>query len=246
MVLGVAEFARIMDVLRAFQAKLELTAFEFFSEAALVKVCEAQGLRRPFATVAPFYALLEFERLADADVDRAMELFEHCVGQGWVVDGTLSQSQQQAQNLWRLRENISDTLSRWTPYKNDLSVKVSQVPGFVAQVDEILRGSHPEWEVIWYGHIGDGNVHLNILKPDDLPRAEFVAQCRDVSRQVFQLIADRRGSISAEHGIGLLKKDFLGFSRSDAEIALMRQIKQLLDPHGIMNPGKLLDMDHEA
>jgi FAD/FMN-containing dehydrogenase len=94
--------------------------------------------------------------------------------------------------------------------------------------------------VCWYGHIGDGNLHLNILKPAALLQAEFYERCHAISPQIFARVAALNGSISAEHGVGLLKRDFLGYSRNDAEIALMRALKAVFDPGQIMNPGKLL------
>ncbi len=241
MVLGVPEFASIMEVLACFKASLSLTAFEFFSEAALTKVVEYLDMGRPFDTVTPYYALLEFEAITEQDLEKAIALFETCVENGWVLDGTISQSQQQAANLWRLREDISETVSRWTPYKNDLSVRVSRVPAFMAEVDELIEARYPEWEVIWYGHIGDGNTHINILKPDELSIDDFRQRCEGVSKSVFEIVQRYGGSISAEHGVGLIKKDYLNYSRSKAEINLMRQIKQVFDPNGIMNPGKIFD-----
>ena len=113
-----------MAVLAAFQGSMELCAFEFFSELALCKVVEHQGLQRPFATSTDYYALLEFEQPDEQAMELAMGLFEHCVDQGWVLDGVVSQSVAQAESLWRLREDISETLSRWTPYKNDISVRI--------------------------------------------------------------------------------------------------------------------------
>lgn len=241
LVLGVPEFANIMDVLHAFQSKLDLTAFEFFSDKALAKVIEHSGLQKPFDTPAGFYALLEFEKLDDDTEARAMELFEHCVEQGWVVDGVMSQSIEQLQNLWRLREDISETLSRWTPYKNDIATVVSKVPPFIAEVDAVVSREYPEFEIVWFGHIGDGNVHLNILKPDALSLDEFYQRCHRVSQWVFEIVQRYGGSVSAEHGVGLLKKDYLSYGRSAEEIALMRQIKRVFDPKGVMNPGKIFD-----
>ena len=170
-----------------------------------------------------------------------MKLFEHCLEEGWIVDGTISQNLTQAQNLWRLREDISETIAQFTPYKNDISVKVSAVPGFLNDVDELVSKAYPDFEIIWFGHIGDGNVHLNILKPETLEPAEFFEKCGKVSDFVFDIVKKYGGSISAEHGVGLLKKPFLHYSRSAEEIAYMRAIKQAFDPHNVMNPGKLLD-----
>jgi len=241
LVLGVPDMNAIMSVLQAFRHGMELQAFEFFSQLALDKVVEHQGLQPPFASTAPYYALLEFDCADEPAMDRAMELFEHCVERGWVLDGVISQSVAQARSLWRLREDISETIARWTPYKNDIATVVSRVPEFLAAVESVVNANYPDFEIVWFGHIGDGNVHLNILKPDGLALPEFQARCGEVSRWVFEIVQRHGGSISAEHGVGLLKKDYLLYSRTEAEIAIMRGIKQVFDPHGIMNPGKIFD-----
>lgn len=242
LVLGVPDMPAIMQVLAAFQGEIELSAFEFFSELALQKVVAHQGLQRPFETPTQYYALLEFEQSDDSAMDKAMALFEHCMEQGWVLDGTVSQSVAQAQNLWRLREDISETITPWTPYKNDISTLISRVPDFLAEVETVVNDNYPEFEIIWFGHIGDGNVHLNILKPDSLSVDEFREQCGEVSKWVFEIVQRYEGSVSAEHGVGLLKKDYLEYSRSPLEIQIMKQIKLVFDPKGIMNPGKIFDL----
>ena len=170
-----------------------------------------------------------------------MALFETCMEKGWVLDGVLSQSLSQAQALWKLREDISETLWQWQPYKNDISVRVSKMPAFLSEVDDLVASRYPDFELVWYGHIGDGNLHLNILKPHDLSNDEFVAKCGNVSGEIGLLLAKYEGSISAEHGVGLLKKDYLHYSRSPLEIDLMRRIKKAFDPNAILNPGKLFD-----
>ena len=242
LVLGSPDMAAIMQVLASFQAEIELSAFEFFSELALQKVVEHQGLQRPFDTACEYYALLEFEQPDEAAMEKAMALFEHCVEQGWVVDGTVSQSVAQAQNLWRLREDISETITPWTPYKNDISTVISKVPDFLAEVEAVVNQNYPQFEIVWFGHIGDGNVHLNILKPESLDVDTFREQCGEVSKWVFEIVERYGGSVSAEHGVGLLKKEYLGYSRSAAEIEIMKQIKRVFDPHLIMNPGKIFDV----
>jgi len=241
MVLGVQDFAAIMDVLKCFSADLDLTAFEFFSQQALDKVTAHRGHAAPFETQTRFYALLEFEKTNDAVLDKAMALFEVCVDNGWVLDGVLSQSLTQAQNLWKLREDISETLWHWQPYKNDISVRISRMPDFIKEVDQLVARQYPDFEIVWYGHIGDGNLHLNILKPEALSVDQFHAKCVNVSSEIGQLLAKYEGSVSAEHGVGLLKKDYLHYSRSAVEMDLMRSIKRAFDPNHIMNPGKLFD-----
>lgn len=241
LVLGLENMEATMDVLKAFQGTMDVTAFEFFSEQALRHVMAEKGLQRPFDTESAFYALIEFENTSEAVLEQAMAMFEYCVEQGWVLDGTMSQNSTQAATLWRLREDISETISRFTPYKNDISVQVSRVPAFLAEVDEIVTSRYPDFEIIWFGHIGDGNVHLNILKPDDLGLEDFMSKCNEVSYDIFDTVQRYRGSISAEHGVGLLKKLYLGYSRSELEIDYMRAMKQVFDPAGIMNPGKVFD-----
>jgi FAD/FMN-containing dehydrogenase len=237
MVLGVPRFRDILAVLNHFQSRLTLSAFEFFSELALTKVTAHRELPRPLAQPEAFYALLEFdERMLDV----ASACFEHCVTEGWVTDGVMSQSETQAQNLWQLREGISESIAGYTPYKNDLSVRVSRMPAFLDDIDALVGERYPDFEICWYGHIGDGNLHLNILKPPSLTQAEFYERCHRISPEIFARVAALNGSISAEHGVGLLKRDFLGYSRSESEIALMQALKSVFDPNQIMNPGKLL------
>ena len=237
MVLGVPVFADILSVLARFSEELTLSAFEFFSEMALTKVLEHRALQRPLGQPESFYALLEFDQ---SDTERAMSLFEETVSRGWVTDGVLSQSESQAADLWQLREGISESIAPYTPYKNDLSVRISAMPEFIEQVDALVAQSYPDFEICWYGHIGDGNLHLNILKPEDLELEAFYARCHAMSPRIFELVRSRDGSISAEHGVGLLKRDFLGYTRSEADMTIMRALKKVFDPNQIMNPGKLL------
>lgn len=239
LVLGTTDFDSIMPVLHAFQSKLDLTAFEFFSDKALAKIMARGDVPAPFETDCPFYALLEFEAVSEDIANQALEIFEHCVEQGWVLDGVMSQSEQQLQNLWKLREYISETISHWTPYKNDISVTVSKVPAFLKDIDAIVEANYPDFEVIWFGHIGDGNLHLNILKPENLSKDEFFAKCATVNTWVFETVQKYNGSISAEHGVGMTKRDYLEYSRSPEEIAVMKAVKAVFDPNGIMNPGKI-------
>jgi glycolate oxidase subunit GlcD len=241
LVLGSPGFREVMSILHAFQSKIDLTAFEFFSDKAMAHVL-AHGVPRPFDGDAPFYCLLEFEGSSEGVMNDAMALFEDCMEKGWVLDGVMSQSLTQASQLWQLRERISESISVYTPYKNDISVTVAKVPDFVEEVDAIVQANYPDFEIVWFGHIGDGNMHLNILKPADLPKEEFFARCNNVSKWVFEIVEKYNGSISAEHGVGRTKKAYLGYSRSAEEIALMKAVKQAFDPNGIMNPGKIFDL----
>jgi FAD/FMN-containing dehydrogenase len=237
MVVGVPKVEELLDVLQAFSKQVTLTAFEFFSDLALTKVQAHRDLPAPLTESVPFYALMEFD---SSSLDAASQAFSDSMEAGWVVDGVISQSDAQAAALWALREGISESIAPYTPYKNDLSVTIRQVPEFLQDVDRYVANSYPDFEVCWYGHIGDGNLHLNILKPEGMGVEDFMAQGHAMSPNIFALVEERNGSISAEHGVGLLKKDFLGYTRSEAEISLMRGLKDLFDPHQILNPGKLL------
>ena len=241
LVLGLADLSNTMDVLQAYQKKLDLTAYEFFSHQAMQHVLAHGQVQAPFDTEAPFYALLEFEAVSDQVMDDAMALFEQCVEQGWVLDGVISQSETQARNLWQLRERISESIAPRTPYKNDISVVVSRVPGFLRDIDQVVTEHYPDFEIIWFGHIGDGNLHLNILKPEDMAKEDFFEKCQQVNQWVFEIVQKYEGSVSAEHGVGMTKKPYLHYTRSEAEIAYLKGIKQVFDPNGIMNPGKIFD-----
>ncbi|MEE3096019.1 MAG: FAD-binding oxidoreductase [Pseudomonadota bacterium] len=239
LVLGLSDMSAIMTVLDRIQSTTPLLAYEFFSELAVSKVVDHAGVARPFETRTPFYALVEFERENDLTDAQVFEAVEQCMEEGWVIDAVMSQSVAQAGALWRLREDISETISKWTPYKNDISSTVSKVPELLAAVDEVVHKNYPDWEVVWYGHIGDGNLHLNILKPEYLQIEEFKARCSVVSTDIFDAIKTLGGSVSAEHGVGTLKAPYLGYSKSDSEIDAMRAIKAIFDPDGILNPGKV-------
>jgi FAD/FMN-containing dehydrogenase len=240
MVLGAPDMDSVMSLYHVFRNKMELNAFEFFSELALRHVLN-KGLTRPFDVATPYYVLIEFDNPDQLHTDTALALFEHSAEQGWLADGVLSQSESQAQDLWRLREDISESIAGHSPYKNDISMRISQVPAFLAEADALLAREYPDFEVLWYGHIGDGNLHINILKPADLEIAAFAQQCGKVSEHLFEILQRHSGSISAEHGVGLTKKPYLHYTRDDIEMSYLRAIKQAFDPNGIMNPGKIFD-----
>ena len=238
--LAVPDMTNIISVMTQFREHVELTAFEFFSDKALKHVLAHSELSRPFTDPSAFYALIEFDQRNAAVMDAALAAFESCVESGIAVDGVISQSEQQRKGIWRYREGISEAITSHTPYKNDVSVRVSKVPAFLKAVDATVTSAYPEFEIVWFGHIGDGNLHLNILKPTDWPVDRFKRECEAVSEQVMKLVQKFAGSVSAEHGVGLLKRDQLKYSRSAEEIEIMKSMKRVFDPAGIMNPGKLL------
>ncbi|MDI9239513.1 FAD-binding oxidoreductase [Lysobacter sp. LF1] len=240
MLLALPSFETLMQVFAAFRERLTLEAFEFFTDRALHHVL-AHGAQKPFDEVHPYYVVTEFAVGDEAREAAAMAAFEYCMEQGLVSDGVISQSDAQAAQLWRLREGITESLAKYKPYKNDVSVRISEMPAFLTQTQALLGQEYPHFDVVWFGHIGDGNLHINVLKPDDTADADFVRQCEHVTKLLAQALERHGGSISAEHGIGLVKKPYLLGTRSAEEIALMRGIKHSLDPRGLMNPGKVFD-----
>ncbi len=230
---------RVMDVLALYKSKLTLVAYEMFSDLALTQVMKQTSLPAPLGGRSPFYVVLEVETPTETDENLVMEIFTKCMDEGWILDGAIGQSETQAKTLWRYREDISESLAPRSPYKNDISVRPAHVPSFIRSLEEILTKAYPTWEVVWFGHIGDGNLHINILRPDGMTKEQFVKECQQVDKLVFETVAKHDGSISAEHGVGLTKKPFLSYSRSAAEIEIMKGIKSVFDPDGIMNPGKV-------
>ncbi|MEN1928472.1 FAD-binding oxidoreductase [Luteimonas sp. MJ204] len=239
LLLALPSFEVLVQVFQALRERLALEAFEFFTDIALAHVV-AHGAQLPFERGYPYYVVLD-AAAAGPDDAQLLEAFAHCAEQGWVEDGVVAQSQAQAGQLWRLREGITEALAPFVPYKNDVAVRVSAMPAFLAEAQGLLAAEYPDFEVVWFGHIGDGNLHINVLKPAGLDQDTFVARCGDVTAHLAGLVQRHAGSISAEHGIGLVKKPYLGSTRSAAEIAVMRALRAALDPAGILNPGKLFD-----
>lgn len=239
LLLALSGLDALMPVFAALRSGLGLSAFEFF-DSGCVEAVAANGARFPLDASAPFFALVEFDDPGGTAQDSAMVLFEQLVEQGRVDDGLISQSDAQAAELWHWREAISESIAQFSPYKNDLSVRVGAVPKFLRSLDALVRARYPEFRVLWFGHIGDGNLHMNVLCPEGWSIEEFRQACDALSPEVFRLVGAHGGSLSAEHGVGLLKRDYLGLILPEAELTTMRGIKRLFDPDGILNPGKLL------
>ncbi len=239
MLLALPNMDALMEAFALFRSKLALQAFEFFTDVALRYVL-AHGAQRAIEGEHPYYVVTEFD-LDDASQDAALAAFELGVERGWISDGVLAQSEAQAAALWRLREGITESLAPHRPYKNDISLRISVLPAFLHEIQALLVREYPHFEVVWFGHIGDGNLHINVLRPAELAEAVFIAQCEHVTKLLAETLQRHGGSISAEHGIGLVKRAYLGSTRSEAEIALMRGVRGVFDPKGILNPGKLFE-----
>lgn len=233
----------VLDVFAKVREKMgEILVFELMDQLSLEKVTSHRGLKSPFKDTAPAYALLEVE-MADQN---SRQNFEEVIGelleQELISDGVISQSSKQADDLLALRELISETLGQhYLVHKNDIAVPIPNVVMFMNQAKAVLAPHYPGCEIAIFGHVGDGNLHVNILKGPGISDTEFRACFTGGDSALFELVRSLKGSISAEHGIGLLKKPYLSFNRTPVEIEVMKQIKRIFDPKGIMNPGKIFD-----
>ncbi len=243
LMLGFAGLDAVMPAFDQLRRGLKLSAFEFFDSASVRHVRAASGKDFPLDGACPLFAVVEFDDPEQANQDAALALFEALVEGGHVLDGTISQSGAQAAELWHWREAISESLAPRTPYKNDLSVRIGRVSRFLRDLEALVAESYPDFEVVWFGHIGDGNLHMNVLRPEDWSVEAFHRAGKTLSPRVFELVQRHGGSVSAEHGVGLLKRDDLGWSRSAEELGMMAAIKRQFDPDCILNPGKMLPND---
>lgn len=220
-----------------------LTAFEFMSRFTLELVTKhIPGTRLPLREPAPWYVLLELSSpepggMAEATLQR---LLAEAAERGVVSDAVIAATLAQAQALWRLRESASEAQRpEGGSIKHDVSVPVARIPQFLAAagmaVERVCPGARP----VTFGHYGDGNVHYNVMQPAGMDKGAFLALWEPMSHAVHDVVASLSGSISAEHGIGQMKRQELLRFKSPLEIALMRKIKAALDRNGILNPGKL-------
>ena len=239
LLLAIPELNKALDILLDFRKVLKINAFEFFTKNAVGYVKSSIDISFPLKDGAPFYLLIDFELTSDSVLDDALKVYQKGMKSKTIFEGLISQSNSQTQDLWKFRENITEAISRYFPYKNDISVRPSQISHFLIELQQVLNSNYSNFEIVLFGHIGDGNIHINILKPENVTKEDFLEKCKDVNGLVFELVAKYDGSISAEHGIGLLKRPYLNYTRSENEIHLMKEIKNIFDPNGIMNPEKI-------
>ncbi len=248
MLFGVRDVPAVLRLFReARSGPFTISAYEFFSQRCLDRVVAHRNLRPPFTEPSTYYVLLEVEGEGTSEADAARlatnlePWIERVFGEGLAENGTLAQHSGEARDLWALREGISESLSATgLPHKNDVSLPIAGLGAFSADLEQLFASRYPGWEICLFGHIGDGNLHINVMKPDAMDRAEFFTKTKEADRDLFAIVQRHAGSISAEHGIGLLKKHFLSFTRSEPELAVMRAVKKALDPNDILNPGKIL------
>ena len=191
----------------------------------------------------PWYALIQVDdSAADAPLADIVEAtLANVAARNVVADATIAQSRDQADRLWALRENISEAQRREGPnIKHDVSLPISAIARFVAQTEAAVVAAFPGARVVVFGHLGDGNLHYNVAAPAGGDAYAFLANTPAVNRIVHDRVMAAGGSISAEHGIGQLKREELAHYKSAVELDLMRRIKAALDPRGLLNPGKVL------
>jgi FAD/FMN-containing dehydrogenase len=226
------------------QAHERLTAFEFMNRTSIDMVLRhIPGTRPPLKTPAPWYALIELSSCAEDGAAAATleRILAAASEKGVIGDAVMAGSLAQAHALWRLRETISEAQKpEGGSIKHDISVPVARIPEFVAAAAALVENACPGARPVAFGHFGDGNVHYNISQPEGMERAAFLALWEALSAKVHDLVASLGGSISAEHGIGQMKRGELVRFKSPIELDLMRRIKAAFDPKGILNPGKLL------
>jgi len=234
-----AFFARALE-----RAGPALTAFEIMPRIGVDFVLRhANAVRDPLPSPHHWYAL--FELTSPREGADLASLAESLLGQGLeageIADAVVASSLTKADALWRLRELMSEVQKEeGGSIKHDVAVPVARVPEFVARANRLVELMIPGARPIPFGHLGDGNIHYNVSQPRGMERAVFLSNWEALNAAVHEIVLDLGGSISAEHGIGRLKRDLLPHAKQKLEIELMRKIKTAFDPNGILNPGKLL------
>jgi D-lactate dehydrogenase (cytochrome) len=224
------------------EAAGSLTSFELLSEIAVdFSVRHGIDIRHPLEAKYPWYVLMELSSSRD-DARATLEaILAQGLEDGIVDDAVIAANLGQRQAFWKLRDEMS-----WAQkpeggsIKHDISVPVAAVPAFIAEANAAVVKLIPGARPVPFGHLGDGNIHYNVSQPIGANAADFLARWHDVNAVVFAIVLRMGGSISAEHGIGVLKRDELPDVKDQVAIELMRGIKAMLDPHGILNPGKVL------
>jgi D-lactate dehydrogenase (cytochrome) len=240
---AVESVMQLFALARAASADL-LTGFELMPRIGIeFALRHVPGLADPLGQAFPFHALVELSSpSADSDVDALLEtLLGKAMESGLIGDGAIAMSEAQRRAFWRLREGLVEAQKyEGGSIKHDVSVPVSSVAAFVVEATRAVTARLPGIRPVPFGHVGDGNIHFNLSQPVGMDRAEFLARWGEFNDIVHAIVARHGGSISAEHGIGRLKRDELARYKSPLELELMARVKQALDPAGIMNPGKVL------
>ncbi len=220
-----------------------LTAFELIPRRCIELAIEATPeLRDPLENAYPWYVLMDVAATGPVDLAAMLEqLLETGMARELVLDGALASSDTQSAQLWQFRESMLEGQRRRGEHlRTDISVPISAIPDFVTQASEVIMAASPECEIIAYGHVGDGNLHFNILPPIAMADGEKKAHLHALEERLFDVLDEFHGSISAEHGIGRTKQAAYLARLSPIERELISGVKALFDPKGLMNPGRIL------
>jgi FAD/FMN-containing dehydrogenase len=243
--LAVASPAAAVALLTLFRERLgeTVSSFELMAGGTVDLVLRyLPGARSPLARKAPWYVLAEVAWSLPEGLGPQLErVLEDAMARGLVADGVIAASEAQRQALWALRENPTEAMAHeGLVLRHDVAVPVSRVPDLIEEGAVALARAVQGVRILPFGHIGDGNMHYNLLQPEDMAAEDFRRRAGEVQGLVFDLVSALGGSISAEHGIGRLKRAELARRKSAVELGLMRELKRLLDPKGILNPGAVI------
>ncbi|HUF45109.1 MAG TPA: FAD-binding oxidoreductase [Aestuariivirgaceae bacterium] len=243
--IGVASPQHGLDLLALARERApgRVTAIELVPRIGLEFTLRHAATRDPLAAPFAWYVLLELSSAAEEEILTAglEALLAEGLEGGILADAAIARSGAQAAELWRIREALSEVQRHeGGSIKHDVSVPVSRIPAFIDQANAAVARLIPGARPVPFGHIGDGNIHYNVSQPPGADKAAFLARWEEIAAAVHEVVSRLGGSISAEHGIGQLKRHLMGAIKSPVELDLMRDLKRLLDPNGILNPGKLL------
>jgi D-lactate dehydrogenase (cytochrome) len=220
-----------------------VTSFELMARTGVELVLRhGAGCRDPLPQPHPWYVLIELSSQARSGLRANLEeILAESLERGLVADATIAENLEQTKMLWRIREMFGEVQRHeGGSIKHDISVPVAAVPAFIAEANAAVTALIPGVRPLSFGHLGDGNIHYNVMQPVGADKAEFLARWDEVSAVVFDVVAKHGGSISAEHGVGVMKRDLLPKVKDPVALELMRTLKRALDPKGILNPGKVL------
>ena len=221
----------------------DVTSYELIERIGIDGVLKhVEGSRDPLAGRHNWYVLIELSSQGESGLRDTMEaILSEGLERGIVEDATISESGAQSKAFWHMREMFAVVQRRiGVSIKHDISVPVAKVPEFIARAHADTQKAFPGSRPLAFGHLGDGNLHYNVIQPEGMDKETWLARWHDVNKVVFDIVLSLNGSISAEHGVGVMKRDLLPSIKDKTAIEVMRAIKRTLDPNGILNPGKVL------
>jgi FAD/FMN-containing dehydrogenase len=242
---GLASAEAALELLGIAQERTggDVTSFEFMTRRGIELVLQhAAGCRDPLASPHQWYVLIELSSQQREGLREALEaILAEGMERGLVADATIADSLEQGKAFWRIREMFGEVQRHaGGSIKHDVSVPVAAVPAFIREANAAVTALIPGARPLPFGHLGDGNIHYNVTQPAGADKEEYLKRWNDVNAVVFAVVKKYGGSISAEHGIGVMKRDLLPLVKDPVALDLMRSLKRLLDPKGILNPGKVL------